>query len=547
MKKLRHPNIVELVGVCWDDDLFACCLEFVENGSLEDWLRRTAGGKVHLLDSSESTLADRVSAGWDPLNQYDEDKFTALDLQKRTELLDTLKRFEKELNVTRQRGGGSVNAASGKTAKKEELSMAERLAKAKELQGTNQAQIEKDVGSGNVAEPDDNHWAHGASTQTFAGSFFGTSKESNGWTALSGFPSVSSFSRYREDDEGKWAEALARVEINAPPSQVAALHSSPDFVGSDTTSTNQWLDRGLQVSHTYFMLPSTYWVLSNRDMMWRHICGHDAGAFFTVLYSVDDERRPEQSGVKRVTMESAHLITEKAGSEGKLSVVKYMRRIDLKISAAPRAVQALAAKLSVEATAGPLDKLKRVAEELMGGHVKKERTSVEITWKGQLLQIAVECALGVQYLHHERYWAEEEVQEKGVVVEAGYRECIIHRDLKPDNMLLTKDWKLKLTDFGEARAVNLNASMTSVGTPIYAAPEVMRGYQYNASCDSYSFGIILVAMIRGEKNVIEFYFQALRKSMKRKTKNGVGITILNTRMYAKASRGGDVLLRFALC
>jgi len=52
---------------------------------------------------------------------------------------------------------------------------------------------------------------------------------------------------------------------------------------------------------------------------------------------------------------------------------------------------------------------------------------VGLTWKGQLLNIAIECALGVQYLHQERYWAEEEVQEDGRVVAAGYRECIIHR------------------------------------------------------------------------------------------------------------------------
>jgi len=76
-------------------------------------------------------------------------------------------------------------------------------------------------------------------------------------------------------------------------------------------------------------------------------------------------------------------------------------------------------------------------------------------------------------------------------------------------------------------------TMTSVGTPIYAAPEVMAGNHYDATADSYSFGICLVAMIRGEKDVMEFYFQALRKMMKRKTKKGMGITILNNRMYCK--------------
>jgi hypothetical protein len=47
-KNLSHPNVVKLVGVCWSEDLFACCLEFVENGSLEDWLRRTVGGKKYV-------------------------------------------------------------------------------------------------------------------------------------------------------------------------------------------------------------------------------------------------------------------------------------------------------------------------------------------------------------------------------------------------------------------------------------------------------------------------------------------------------------------
>ncbi|GMI25620.1 hypothetical protein TeGR_g13322, partial [Tetraparma gracilis] len=56
MKNLSHPNVVKLVGVCWSEELFACCLDFVENGSLEDWLRRTVGGKKYFY-----------SEGWRPI------------------------------------------------------------------------------------------------------------------------------------------------------------------------------------------------------------------------------------------------------------------------------------------------------------------------------------------------------------------------------------------------------------------------------------------------------------------------------------------------
>ena len=87
-----------------------------------------------------------------------------------------------------------------------------------------------------------------------------------------------------------------------------------------------------------------------------------------------------------------------------------------------------------------------------------------------------EVALGVQYLHKSRFY-DEETRE--------WKDCIIHRDLKPDNMLLTEDWTLKLTDFGEARAADVNNTMTQVGTPIFVAPEVLMSGHYSSKVDSY--------------------------------------------------------------
>jgi len=52
----------------------------------------------------------------------------------------------------------------------------------------------------------------------------------------------------------------------------------------------------------------------------------------------------------------------------------------------------------------------------------------KIGWKGELLKWATEAALGIQYLHHKRYFDENEGK---------WKDCIVHRDLKPDNMLVT--------------------------------------------------------------------------------------------------------------
>jgi len=116
-------------------------------------------------------------------------------------------------------------------------------------------------------------------------------------------------------------------------------------------------------------------------------------------------------------------------------------------------------------------------EDWLCGKKKLEGGLGKLTWKKHFLKTAQECAVGVQYLHNERYYSEDDGM---------FRDCIIHRDLKPDNMLLTEDWLMKLTDFGEARAVNLNQTMTSVGTPIYVAPEVMCADHYDHKVDVYS-------------------------------------------------------------
>ncbi len=134
--------------------------------------------------------------------------------------------------------------------------------------------------------------------------------------------------------------------------------------------------------------------------------------------------------------------------------------------------------------------------------------SEKMTWKKQLLRWATEAAMGVQFLHQSRYFDEESNT---------WKNCIIHRDLKPDNMLVTSGdpGALKLTDFGEARATDDNVTMTMVGTPIYVAPEIQMGDRYGAKADSFSFAMVIVAMARFDKNILEFMMSTLAKQLGR--------------------------------
>jgi beta-lactam-binding protein with PASTA domain/serine/threonine protein kinase len=77
---------------------------------------------------------------------------------------------------------------------------------------------------------------------------------------------------------------------------------------------------------------------------------------------------------------------------------------------------------------------------------------------------------------------------------------LIHRDIKPENVLIADDGRIKVGDFGLARAVSANTSTGAlIGTVAYLAPELVLGQPADARSDIYSAGIMLYEMLTGKQ------------------------------------------------
>ena len=88
------------------------------------------------------------------------------------------------------------------------------------------------------------------------------------------------------------------------------------------------------------------------------------------------------------------------------------------------------------------------------------------------------------------------VEGLGAAHEAG----LIHRDIKPENVLIADDGRIKLGDFGLARAISTSTSTGAlIGTVAYLSPELVLGRQADARSDIYSVGIMLYEMITGRQ------------------------------------------------
>lgn len=83
-------------------------------------------------------------------------------------------------------------------------------------------------------------------------------------------------------------------------------------------------------------------------------------------------------------------------------------------------------------------------------------------------------------------------------IEAAHNKGIIHRDIKPQNIIISTEGKVKVTDFGIARVANANTISSDVmGSVHYSSPEQARNGFVDGKSDIYSLGIVMYEMVTG--------------------------------------------------
>jgi hypothetical protein len=266
-KNLSHPNVVKLVGVCWSEELFACCLEFVENGSLEDWLRRTVGGKKYVKPKKKvlgmrgaMSEAETVAKGFDSEGLYDEAKHTETDKNK----LEEGKALVDKLRIEVSGQGGGVEEGWEKVLGEDGVELGE---------------------------------------------------------------GVEAWQRY--DKGAKQGLGIAHVVIDAAPSCVMARFM--DERNDGTNKQTKTVERSFTAGVYYTLVPVKIPTISDRDSLYRVAYFKDSEESFSSCgYSIKDKRVPVKKGKVRVGSHFCLVVKAVEGSGGEQTAVWRFNRISPK-------------------------------------------------------------------------------------------------------------------------------------------------------------------------------------------------------------------------
>lgn len=174
-----------------------------------------------------------------------------------------------------------------------------------------------------------------------------------------------------------------------------------------------------------------------------------------------------------------------------------------------------------------------VYEYIEGGSLEDLITDrTRLTWKKRL-QVAIDVARALVYLHHECY------------------PSIVHRDVKASNVMLDKEGKAKVTDFGLARVVNVGDSHVSTmvaGTVGYVAPEYGQTMKASTKGDVYSYGVLAMELATGRKAVdggeeclVEWTRRVMGRKQQTKHQQHHVLSHLGSRLVGGAEEMGELL------
>ena len=142
-----------------------------------------------------------------------------------------------------------------------------------------------------------------------------------------------------------------------------------------------------------------------------------------------------------------------------------------------------------------------IVMEYVSGRTLKEHLATECP-AGMSADLAISTALEIAVaMHHSHMFG------------------VIHRDLKPDNVMLSHEREVKVSDFGLASSMRRQGEHTNagqlLGTPYYMAPEQFRGEVLDTRADIYSFGILLFELLYGVVPFDDVSLYALAKKHER--------------------------------
>ncbi|WP_448946169.1 Stk1 family PASTA domain-containing Ser/Thr kinase [Lachnoanaerobaculum sp.] len=203
--------------------------------------------------------------------------------------------------------------------------------------------------------------------------------------------------------------------------------------------------------------------------------------------------------LESVVLQGRYEIIEKIGSGGMSNV---FRAKDLKLG---RMVAIKVLKDEFCTDLNFVEKFKREAQaaaSLLGENIVNIYDVVD---EGRYHFIVMELVDGITLKEYIRIKGKLDITE-GVSIaiqvaralKTAHAQHIVHRDIKPQNILITDDSKVKVADFGIARAVSeQTVNANAIGSVHYISPEQARGGRCDARSDIYSLGITMYEMFTG--------------------------------------------------